>query len=312
MIRFGLICVVGLILASCASVKSSDDALKIVAQDVEPVFTVRAASSKSPNLFAIEDPLIQAVEARARGDYTDSYKKFYAAWLATPGNEDVIVGFTNMALKTNHTQMAYKAISKLDLDPDAANPDLLAAQVLAEISVGKSPDVELRLNQALERSTEDSRLWNALGKFHDSRANWLQAQDCYIQASKTGGSKSGLNNNLGMSLLMQGQTQAAISKFEQAVELDSKITLYDNNRRLALALEGNFDKAVNGLDDNRAADILNDAGYIANIRSETKQAKALFNAAILQSGSHHAKAHGNLQRLISARHSEQGVKTPKS
>ena len=100
---------------------------------------------------------------------------------------------------------------------------------------------------------------------------------------------------------MQGRTQSAISKFEQAATLNPKNSLYDNNRRLALALDGQFQTAVNGLPDNRAADILNDAGYIAKIRGKTAQAKVLLNAAILQSESYHAKAHENLRQLKSSR-----------
>ena len=297
MMRFGLICAAGLMLVGCASTGVKDQSVPHSAQDQESVFAVRAATRKSPNLFAIEDPLIQAVEARATGDYNQAYKKFYAAWLATPSHEDVILGLADMALKTNHPKIAYKAISKLHLDPDTANPDLLAAQVLAEIIVGKSPDVELRLNQALERAPDDPRLWNALGHFHNTRANWLQAQEYYIRAHEMGGTKASLNNNLGMSLLMQGRTQSAVSKFEQASELNPKNSLYDNNRRLALALDGQFQTAIKGLADNRAADILNDAGYIAKIRGEKTQAKNLLNAAILQSESYHAKAHENLRQL---------------
>lgn len=298
MIRLALICAAGMGFTACASTNANDTSMALSAAARETVFTVRAAKRKSPNLFAIEDPLIQAVEARASGDYADAYNKFYAAWLATPDNEDVVLGLTDMALRTGHLETAYQAISKLELNTETAKPTLLAAQVLTEISVGQSPDIELRLNQALERAPDDPRLWNALGKFHDINENWLQAQDYYIQALKTGGSKAGLNNNLGMSLLLQGQTQAAISKFEQAINIDSRIAIYDNNRRLALALNGQFLDATKELPNSEAADILNDAGYIAKIRNDTVKAKTLFTAAIAQSDSYHPKAHENLKQLL--------------
>lgn len=293
MIRIALTGAATLFLTTCTTTNG------LSGQAAEPIFDVRASTHQSPNLLAIEDPLVEAVEARASGDYVKAYNKFYAAWLAAPKSEAVILSLTDMALRTGHQNTAYHAISKLELDPETAKPALLAAQVLTEVSVGQSSDVELRLTQALERAPNDSRLWNALGNFHDSQKNWAQAQDCYIQALRTGGSTAGLNNNLGMSLLMQGQTQAAISKFEQATEVDPSAILYDNNRRLALALNGEFQEATQTLSDSRAANILNDAGYIAKILQETARAKTLFSAAILQSDSYHLKAHENLKQLLS-------------
>jgi len=263
----------------------------------KPTITVTAASRVSPNLFAIKDPLAEAVEARWNGNDELAYKKFYAAWLASPESEGVVIGLADMALKTGRAKDAYHAISNLKGGLEKENPSLLAVQVLAEIAVGKSPDVQGRLTHALEKAPNDPRLWNALGRFHDSKGQWLQAQDCYIKSLKRGGSKAGLNNNLGMSLLMQGRTLAALSKFEQAVETDEENELFDNNRRLTLAVMGRYDEATDGMSHSRAADILNDAGYVAKISQQNTRAKALFKAAIEQSLTYHSKAHGNMNNL---------------
>lgn len=265
----------------------------------KPVFEVRPASRVSEHLFAIEDPLTLAVEARWNGDNALAYQHFYAAWLATPDSADVNIGLIDMALKTGKFEQAYAAASQLDIDPETAKPKLLAAQVLAEIAVGKSSDPELRLNQALERSPNDPRLWNALGGFHDKQGQPLRAQDCYLQALKTGGTKASVVNNLGMSLLMSGDMRSALSKFEQASELEPNKKIYDNNRRLTLALLGQYEKAAAGLTDDFAADILNDAGYIAKSRQDITQAAALFKAAIARSTSYHVRAHENLNELKS-------------
>jgi len=261
------------------------------------MFQTQALTRESPDLFAIEDPLALAVEARWNGDNALAYRHFYAAWLATPNNDDVATGFINIALRTGHAKEAYIAASKLSIDPDLIKPALLAAQVLAEISAGKSDDPELRLNKALEYSPSDFRLWNALGRFHDKAGNTIRAQEYYLQALATGGSKSGVINNLGMSLLMQGERKSALDKFEQAIAIEPENPLFDNNRRLSLALNEDYSAATEGLSDARAADILNDAGYIAKSRNDNSEAATLFQAAIARSSVHHARAHANLQSL---------------
>lgn len=294
-------------LAACAttpgatSVDASDAAEVVETPLPKPLFEVRPVSRESEHLFAIEDPLTLAVEARWNGENELAYQHFYAAWLATPESVDVNIGLIDMALKTGKFEQAYLAASKLVINPDTAKPKLLAAQVLAELAVGKSPDPEIRLNQALERHPNDPRLWNALGGFHDKQGQPLRAQDCYMQALKTGGTKASVVNNLGMSLLLSGDTRSALAKFEQASELDTHTPIYDNNRRLSLALLGQYDRAADGLADDSAADILNDAGYIARSREDIINAASLFKAAIARSTRYHTKAHENLRALQTVR-----------
>lgn len=264
---------------------------------VEPQLKVRPLSRVSPSLLAIKDPITLGVEARVNGDYDQAYIHFYTAWIATPNNEDVSISFADIALRVGNSIQAYQAVSELHIDPERAKPALVSVLVLAEIAVGNSFDTEERLNEALEGSPKDARLWNALGRHHDSTGHHGQAQSCYKKALETGGSRAGVMNNFGMSLLMQGQHVSALSKFTQAVEIDPADNLYDNNRRLTLALMGDYDGATKGMGDRRASDILNDAGFIAMSRKNLELASGLFKAAIDQSATFHPKANANLEAL---------------
>lgn len=295
--KLTFIFVAGLYLTACTTTNVQRDTGEVSLKTASPTIELRAYTQKSPNLFVIKDPLVEAVEARAAGNYDVAFQKFYAAWLGAPDSEAVILALTDMALKTGRNDEAYKAIFTIVFDPKNPKADVLAAQVLSEITVGKSADTESRLNQALERAPDDPRLWSALGNYHDSQKDWRQARQSYVTALRTGGSPAGFNNNLGMSFLMEGKIQAAISKFEQATIFDPSSELYDNNRRLALALDGQFQEATKAISDSRVSDILNDAGYIAKIQNKTGQARTLFEAAIRRSHSYHAKAHENLKRL---------------
>jgi Flp pilus assembly protein TadD len=288
-----------LLLSACATSGKKETPTPLGSQIDKPIVAVRATTEKSPNLLAIKDPLIEGVEARARGDYLNAYNKFYFAWLAEPKNKSVVLALSEMALKTGHAEISNRAISRLEIDAATAAPELFAAKVLTDISLGQISDSERRLELALQRAPNDPRLWNALGKYHDSMSNWEKAKDCYIQAMETGGSQAATYNNLGMSLLMQGQTRAAVSEFEKAIANDPTIDLYANNRRLALALNGQFLEAIKELPNERASDILNDAGYIAKMRDANNLAERLFSAAISRSDRYHMKAHENLEKLVS-------------
>ena len=100
-----------------------------------------------------------------------------------------------------------------------------------------------------------------------------------------------------MSLLKQGLYELALKKFEQALLVKPDKTLYDNNRRLTLALMSEHDAAIDDIESDRAADIYNDAGYIALTQKKFTVADTLLNQAVTLSTSFHADATANLNIL---------------
>ena len=80
-------------------------------------------------------------------------------------------------------------------------------------------------------------------------------------------------------------------------------TLYDNNRRLTLALMSEHDAAIDNIESDRAADIFNDAGYIALTQKKLDVADTLLNQAVTLSTSFHADAIANLD-ILEAQYAE--------
>jgi len=76
--------------------------------------------------------------------------------------------------------------------------------------------------------------------------------------------------------------------------------VFDNNRRLTLALQGDFSGAVSGISENRAARIYNDAGFIAAGAGKMDVARALYNKALQISPVYFAPAQANLDALKTA------------
>jgi len=169
-----------------------------------------------------------------------------------------------------------------------------------------------RLKSALDAAPTDERLWSALGKSYDQNKDWIAAQEAYAQALEHGQDWPNAINNMGMSLLMQGRYEKALDKFAQAAQIAPSKALYDNNRRLTLVLMRQYDRALDDLEtddletddletddmaESRAAQLLNDAGYVAMMQGDRDRAKTLFEYAIARSATYHAKAYANLAAL---------------
>jgi len=233
---------------------------------------------------------------------------------AKPGTDfdkrqETVLGYADSALalsaiSEDYQEKAAKGYNSLlalaDLS-DGHKYRILAGQVLLELVRGESEDVEVRLNEALENNLNDPRLWNALGRFHDQRGEWVLATETYVKAmeaaGETGYPLAPIINNMGMSYLMRDKSKDALKKFEQAHAMSSDNQIYDNNRRLALILTGRLDKAVDDLPDKRAAQIYNDAGYVAAGRNEFGTARYYYNKAIELSPIYFEKAELNLAAL---------------
>lgn len=170
----------------------------------------------------------------------------------------------------------------------------VAGETLIALREGKVEDTELAINAALELNPEDPRLWNALGHVYDDQARHLDAQDAYIMAMQMGGEPASGINNLGMSLMQQGRFAQAKDKFAQAAALDDH-PRYEANVRLITALTESPENAILGMEDNAAAELLNDAGYIALSRGDRITARTLFTKAIEISPVYYPTAVANLE-----------------
>jgi len=168
---------------------------------------------------------------------------------------------------------------------------------LCDVAMCNAQDIELILNAALEGNLSDARLWNALGLYYDARGRHIDSQDIFIRAIASGSDRAAAINNMGMSLMRQRRYDEALAKFEQASALNPNSRRYDNNRRMVLALGYDFEAAIKDVSQQRAAQVLNDAGYIALTRGRRDLAKQLFKRAIATSPVYFPVAEANLASM---------------
>lgn len=233
--------------------------------------------------------------------YEESFENYQIAALKAPQNLTAHIGWGNAALALRLNEKAYEIFSNTQAIETASQrqqAQYLAGLVLSEVATNRSEDAEVRLNAALEDNLDDTRLWNALGRYHDSQKNWVNAERTYLKALISDASAQPIvTNNIGISLLKQGRFDLALKKFEKAHALESERDLYDNNRRLTLALMRHYKQATQDISEDRAASIFNDAGYIAFTHEKYAIAQSLLEQSIETSASYNLEATQNLEQL---------------
>lgn len=315
-------CLIGiLVLCACATTKPATDV------QVRPVLT---NSSPAPQQgFDVEIALAEAQKLRLSSDYGASYDAYSVLFTHIRSQQvedeirtDILLGLADSALSLSwragtyetRARELYNIVAKDEDSSKNHKTRAMSGTLLLDLASLKPNEAKEQLRLALEASPDDPRLWNALGKLHDSGANWLDALDAYVQAltvaKQTGSSTAAVVNNMGMSLLMQGRKKESLAKFKQAYKANPDMPVYDNNLRLAQTLSGKTKAALKGLSDIRAAQIYNDAGVIAQAQGKPSQARKFYKKAIQKSPVYFVVAEKNLAGLLVGTPPEKLEKSP--
>ena len=256
---------------------------------------VRPVLTKGADAAQMQIWVTDGRQALKTKDFERAYDLLMRAHIETPKADYIYNDLGNALLGLGHYA---QALSHFNAAPHTRESFTGAA--LCRAALGTSDDAEVELNAALEINLSDTRLWLALGRFYDSQDRSLEAQSTYVQALKFGADHAVIVNSLGMSLLRSGRHGAALEKFQQANALEPDVAVFDNNRRLTLALQGDFDGAVGGISETRAAQIYNDAGFIAAKAGKTDVARSLYREALRISPVYFPPAQANLDALKTA------------
>jgi len=282
-----LIC--GLLLGACASTS----AVTVMPVEIKPVTQIKSEP------FVPEEVAELAREYFAAEQFSDALKEYNRLLAFDPSDEKARLGKANSHLALGEYSKAAMIFWTDDTDWSEAIDltEIEIGRTLSGIYTDRFDSVGKALNDGLAVDPEDGRVWNAKGQWHDGRKEWMSALSAYVTALKTGRTRSGTINNMGMSLLLQGRYEEAQRKFEQAGVISPKTEIYDNNLRMSLILLGDLEQALAGIDERRGSDLLNDAGYVAMQRGQNALAERLFLNALEISPVFHAKAQDNLDAL---------------
>lgn len=286
--KVSLLLFIGSIISACATNKVS----------VTPV-SIEAVEHIKSDPFDPEAIFSEAEQNFSTEDYQGALEHYAQVYAYDPTQIKALFGQAQSHLALGDYNKAARLYWDHDwtgLDP-ALDEKIKIGKILSGIYSERYETPVKAINDGMMLSPNDARLWNAKGQYHDRRGEWMEALAAYLEAMKTGDWRAGTVNNMGMSLLLQGRLLEAQSKFKQALELKPESRVYDNNLRMVYILDGDINTALKDLEEGRAADILNDAGYVAMKRDRTRLANRLFEKALEISPIFHAKAQENLEAI---------------
>ena len=137
--------------------------------------------------------------------------------------------------------------------------------------------------------------WNALGVLYDQRHDWPKADTAYEHAMSTSQSSPLVLNNRGFSRLSQNRLDDAAADFVAALQKKPDFASARNNLRLAIAMKGDYARAIEGASATDRASILNNAGFAAMTRGDYSAAENLLGQAIQAKGEYYSVAASNLE-----------------
>lgn len=282
-----------LLIGFAATLSACATGVEVTPVNIQPVQQIKS------DPFDPDATMTSAAKAFDEENYKAALEDFLKVTAFDPGRHDARLGAGESYLALGFHGRAARIFWQDNSDWQNGDyaEDIAMGKILSGIYTGRYESIETAINDGMVLDPDDARLWNAKGRWHDGRGEWMDALSCYVAAMEIGQWRSGTVNNMGMSLLMQGRRDEAESKFMQAVDLSPETDIYNNNLRMAHILKGDLRKALDDITERRAANILNDAGYVAFNRENYRTAEKLFSKALEISPVFHADAQANLDRL---------------
>jgi Flp pilus assembly protein TadD len=199
-----------------------------------------------------------------------------------------------LSLARTHYEDALSSFKRVDSDPNL-RPRALQGEGIALSLLGRSNESLDTLKRAVDEDPTLWRAWNALGGEYDRRHEWASAKDAYDRALAHSDGAAIVLNNRGFSRMLQGQLDEAAADFVAALGKKPDLAPARTNLRLALAMKGDYGRAVSGGEQKTRAALLNNAGVAAMLRGDYTKAADLFGQAMKAKDDYYARAAANLE-----------------
>lgn len=226
--------------------------------------------------------------------YLDAGKILDQALLSTGGDPRLTYWAGELNLARGRYQDALANFTQVKAEP-AVRGRALAGEGVALSALGRSQEAMVSLQAAVAVDPNAWRAWNALGSEYDRRHDWEKAEAAYAHALSGSGNAAIVLNNRGFSRLSQKKPDLAIPDFVAALQKKPDLAPARNNLRLAMSMQGEYDRAIKGAGATDQAAVLNNAGYAALLRGDYAKAKDLLTQAMKAKNGYYALAAANLE-----------------
>ena len=160
----------------------------------------------------------------------------------------------------------------------------MEGQGVALSLLGRSDEAFVMLQKAVAANPTAWRAWNALGGEYDARQQWGQADAAYERAIDGSQGAAIVLNNRGFSRLLQRRLDEAVKDFVDALRKKPDLSAARTNLRIAMAMRGEYAKAISGVAPDSEAATLNNAGFAAMLSGDYATAEDLFQRAMNAKG----------------------------
>jgi len=250
--------------------------------------------SDEPAAKASDDVVQQIQRAVDDQRYVDAGRMLNEAALKAEDDPRLLLLAAEVSLYRGQVEAALNTFKKIDAVA-VVRPRALEGEGIALALEGHSEDAVKTLQTAVAADPSAWRAWNALGTECDRRHDWQDAEVAYGHALAASAGNPIVLNNRGFSRLTQNRLDEATADFVAALDKKPDFVPARNNLRLAIAMKGDYDRAIAGANSADRAAILNNAGFVAMLRGDYSTAKDLLGQAMKAKGQYYAMAAANLE-----------------
>ena len=264
---------------------------------------------KKPALSNVSNETIAQIQTAFDDQrYLDAGKILDQALLSSGSDPRLTFWAGELSLVRGRYQDALSNFTSVKTEP-AVRARALEGEGIALAALNRSQEAMVSLQAAVAADPNAWRAWNALGSEYDRRHDWANAEAAYAHALSGSGDAAIVLNNRGFSRLSQKKPDLAILDFVAALQKKPDLAPARNNLRLAMSMQGEYDRAINGAAATDQAAVLNNAGFAAMLRGDYAKAKELLTQAMKAKNGYYALAAANLeltQNLAKGQAGEEG------
>ena len=260
-----------------------------------PVQAGLFGSDPAPRPQTVSDKTIADIKTAFDDQrYLDAGRLLDQALLVSGEDPRLIYWSGEISLARGQYENAIATFKTVSNNASLAGP-ALEGEGIALAQLGRSDQALASLQAAVAKTPTAWRAWNALGSEFDRRHQWADAETAYGHALENSGNAAIVLNNRGFSRLSQHRLDEAVADFVSALQKKPDLTSARNNLRLAMAMRGEYDRAVAGAGSSDQASVLNNAGFAALLRGDYAAAEDLLQRAMKAKGEYYAVAAANLR-----------------
>jgi Flp pilus assembly protein TadD len=259
-----------------------------------PAFAGLFDSSPAKPVAVNDETIVQIQSAFDDQRYLDASKILDQALVSHGDDPRLTYWVAQLSLVHGDYQEAVTNFASIKKDSNLHNL-ALAGEGVALLGLGRYDEAIVSLQAAVQGDSGAWRAWNALGTEYDRRHDWTNAEAAYANALSGSGNAAIVLNNRGYSWLSQKRPDLAIPDFVAALQKKPDLAVARSNLRLAMSMQGEYDRAIKGAPEADQAEVLNNAGFAAMLRGDYAKARELLTEAMKAKNGYYAIAAANLE-----------------